>query len=229
MAKAFEERNAITRWEITAKNPNLVAPNNKAVICGEIEQDFEYNHRIPRTRETVYRTRVITERNDGTKDYIPILVSKTLLEMTEVQGKWIELVGKIQTYRGIAEDGHRYKNLCIFVSDMNIADSKEDLKNELNENIIFIDGYVVKDAFSNTEKKASLDIAVNRKSGKKADYIPCFVLGDNVERALKLKVGDHIRSYGRFQSRPYPKKIGKITETRTAYDVFLTSKVKVLD
>ena len=73
--------------------------------------------------------------------------------MTEVQGKWIELVGKIQTYRGIAGDGHRYKNLCIFVSDMNIADSKEDLKNELNENIVFIDGYVVKDAFSTTEKR----------------------------------------------------------------------------
>ena len=72
-------------------------------------------------------------RDRGTKDYIPILVSKTLLEMTEVQGKWIELVGKIRTYRGIAGDGHRYKNLCIFVSDMNIADSKEDLKNELNE------------------------------------------------------------------------------------------------
>lgn len=225
MAKKMSERNPITRWEIRAKNPKLFQKNNKVVICGQIEEDFKYSHRIPGTREKIYRNRVITIRDDGkTKDYIPILVSEYKLKNLHVKNMWIELAGKITTYRGDAEDGHRYKGVNVFISECYIRNNKKDLINSINENIVFIEGFLVQDALAFVKFKTELNIAVKRSNSVKSDYVPSIALGERAQKIRNFKLGDHVSFYGRFQSRKYPKK----NEEKTVYEIF-TYTVRLLD
>jgi single-stranded DNA-binding protein len=65
-------------------------------------------------------------------------------------------------------------------------------------------------------------IAVNR-SYNKSDYIPCIAWGRNARYCEKLEVGDHIKLWGRIQSRRYQKKNEHESyETKTAYEVSVT-------
>ena len=54
----------------------------------------------------------------------------------------------------------------------------------------------------------------------KSDYIPCICWGRNARYASNFDVGEHVRIFGRIQSREYVKKLSETqTETRIAYEV----------
>lgn len=65
----------------------------------------------------------------------------------------------------------------------------------------------------------SVLVAVNSRSG--TNYIPCACFGWMAVQANRLKVGDYIEVYGRFQSRQHKKKIEgrKLPYLRTVYEV----------
>ena len=66
---------------------------------------------------------------------------------------------------------------------------------------------------------ADILLAVNRPYGK-SDYIPCICWGRNARYASNFDVGEHVRIFGRIQSREYVKKLSETqTETRIAYEV----------
>lgn len=223
MAKKLSKRNPITRWEMRAKDPTLFQENNKVVICGKIEEDFEYNHRIPGTRENVYRTRVEIVRKDGiTKDYIPILVSETMIENPYVKNKWIETTGAIRTHRGNAKDGHRYKGVNVFVSECYIRNDEKELINPVNTNIVFIEGFLANDAYSPIQSKVELNVASKRNNSIRSDYIPCVAVGEKKQSLEELKVGEHVKIFGRFQSKKYLKhSLSAVPESKTAYEIFV--------
>lgn len=62
-------------------------------------------------------------------------------------------------------------------------------------------------------------LAVNTKDG--ASYIPCICRGDKAVQANELKVGDHVRVYGVYQSRTFKKwtEGKKIPYLRTTHEV----------
>lgn len=72
-------------------------------------------------------------------------------------------------------------------------------------------------------------IAVNRPYNK-SDYIPAIAWGRNARFSEKLSVGDHIRVWGRIQSREYQKKLGEgEVVQKIAYEVSVSKMEKVED
>ena len=69
-------------------------------------------------------------------------------------------------------------------------------------------------------------VAVNRPY-KKSDYIPCIAWGRNARFSEKLEVGEHIKIWGRVQSREYQKKVNEDNSiTKVAYEVSI-SKMEI--
>lgn len=115
----------------------------------------------------------------------------------------------------------------IFIPD------EEELKEAIRKpNEIFLDGYICKKPIYRTtpfgREITDILIAVNRAYNK-SDYIPCIAWGRNARFCQNMIVGDHIKIWGRVQSREYQKKLpsGKV-ETRVAYEVSI-SKLEYIE
>src|SRR5690606_22495334 len=112
--------------------------------------------------------------------------------------------------------------LTVFARDIILLIDEDEIKEMLEKpNEIFLDGYICKPPIYRTtplgREITDLLIAVNRAYNK-SDYIPCIAWGRNARFCEKLLIGDHIKIWGRIQSRKYQKRYGndKI-ETKVAY------------
>lgn len=206
--------------------------DNKSIVIGKIETEFEYDHITMGNK--FYRTRVIVKRLSGTEDFVPIIVSDFLIgeEMKKesLKGKWVEVIGQFRSYRKVSDDGRRHLKLFLFATDMNIYE-----KEGKEKNFIYLDGYLCKSPiFRKTPlgtQIADLLIAVNRGYGK-SDYIPCIAWSKLAEQVSKFDVGTRVILYGRIQSRKYLKKFSKDSENgeyREAYEISINSLQKVDD
>lgn len=95
-----------------------------------------------------------------------------------------------------------------------------------------MDGYICKKPIYRTtpfgREITDLLIAVNRPYNK-SDYIPCIAWGRNARFCENLLVGDHIKIWGRIQSREYQKKLPSgETETKIAFEVSI-SKLEFIE
>ncbi len=225
MAKKRLEKNnnAIIRKEKKAKEQGkkVFRRNNKAFICGQIEEDIERSCGKQGTRVEYYRTKIGCLRDNGEKDFIPIMIPRTIIKDKITKGKWIEVIGRIGTYRKTLENNKRYMNVSVYVSEYVLYDRKEDMEEESNENLVYLEGSLCKDAGTFSDQKVDLLVAVNcKKNWKETAFVPCIVLGGLLDKAAKLKSGDQIVLYGRFQSKRYRKKINeKFFKWQTSYEV----------
>ncbi len=93
-------------------------------------------------------------------------------------------------------------------------------------NEIYLDGYICKKPIYRTtpfgREITDILMAVNR-SYNKSDYIPCISWGRNARFCEKMLVGDHIKLWGRIQSREYHKKFadGEL-EKKIAFEVSIS-------
>ena len=103
----------------------------------------------------------------------------------------------------------------------------EELQDKLRKpNDIYLDGFICKKPIYRTtpfgREITDILLAVNRPYNK-SDYIPCIAWGRNARYCENLLVGDHLKIWGRVQSREYQKKLnnGKV-ETKTAFEVSIS-------
>lgn len=71
---------------------NLLEKNNKVVISGVIEKNFEFSHSL--LSENFYFTRVGVEKNSGVEDLVPIMVSNLFFDgkdgiESDLAGEWV--------------------------------------------------------------------------------------------------------------------------------------------
>lgn len=219
MAKKLKENPIIKRWEDKYEGLELFPENNKAIICGKIERDLDFNHRLPGTKIKIFKTRVKVTRNNEYDDYVPILIPETIIDEIDIKGKWIRLAGTVITRRGRANNDHRFKAVAIYVKYYELID-KAEVKYIKPINIVYIEGMVCKvEAMYST--KADLVIGVKAKNGEGCYYyLPTVAFGRKLENFLALKHGDKIAFYAKFQSRQYTKRISE-TEviSKTAYEL----------
>jgi len=201
--------------------------NNYIDIGGRVASEFEFSHEI--YGEGFYRFDVEVDRLSGTGDILPVTVSERIIEKAEMTvGRTVRIVGQIRSYNNYVEADKKNKLvLTVFARDIEFpAESAEQSPNE-----VFLDGYLCKPAVYRTtpfgREISDLLVAVNR-SYNKSDYIPCIAWGRNARYAGRLTVGDHIRLWGRMQSRQYQKRRddGEVLE-KTAYEVSV-SKVEIV-
>ncbi|HOK49768.1 MAG TPA: single-stranded DNA-binding protein [Sedimentibacter sp.] len=193
-------------------------------IVGKIHSELEFSHEV--FGEKFYEFFIEVPRLSDTKDILPVIISERIINDINMDiGNHIVLEGQFRSY-------NRYENasnkllLRIFVRDIYVPDENEleELKRHPNE--VYLNGYLCKETKFRTtpfgREITDMLIAVNR-SYNKSDYIPCIAWGRNARYCEKLEVGDHIKIWGRIQSRKYQKKTENDTyETRTAYEVSVT-------
>lgn len=227
------KQNVISKQE--EKNGDLFAPHNKVFISGIIEKDFELSHEF--LFELFYKTRIKTNRLSDTEDYVPIIVSELLInnakEKGQAEGKYAEVTGEFRSYNKKDQEGKSHLQLFLYVSSINIYDSMDEMKENMNLNSIYLEGYVCKNpAYRVTySKKEVTDIIIAvRRQHSKSDYIPCIAWGRTAMWTSYLKVGDKVKLYGRIQSRKYLKRTGPDSseqKIREAYEVSIMRICKI--
>lgn len=201
--------------------------NNQVTMIGEIVSEFEFSHEV--YGEGFYLVDISVSRLSDSVDYIPLMVSERLVDVTQSYiGETISVSGQFRSYNRHEEKKNRLI-LSVFVRELEFVDEIED---DIKSNQIYLDGYICKEPIYRKtplgREIADLLVAVNRSYGK-SDYIPCICWGRNARYASSFKVGSHVEVYGRIQSREYIKKIGEEqTEKRVAYEVSV-NKIEFLE
>ena len=202
--------------------------NNQVSVVGKIDKEFHFSHEY--YGEGFYKTNVLVDRLNETIDSIPVLVSDRLLDMDSCYaGKYIALEGEFRSYnsREIDEDSPKKRQLTVFAREIHLLGGRENgervKKKEMNEDSIFIDGYLCKPPVYRItplgREITELTIAVSRFYGK-CDYIPCICWGRNARFAAGFATGDKICIHGRIQSRDYTRRSGPETSRKlTTYEV----------
>ena len=201
--------------------------NNQVTMIGEIVSEFEFSHEV--YGEGFYLVDISVSRLSDSVDYIPLMVSERLVDVTQSYiGETISVSGQFRSYNRHEEKKNRLI-LSVFVRELEFVDEIED---DIKSTQIFLDGYICKEPIYRKtplgREIADLLVAVNRSYGK-SDYIPCICWGRNARYASSFEVGSHVEVYGRIQSREYIKKIGEEqTEKRVAYEVSV-NKIEFLE
>ena len=201
--------------------------NNQVTMIGEIVSEFEFSHEV--YGEGFYLVDISVSRLSDSVDYIPLMVSERLVDVTPSYiGETISVSGQFRSYNRHEEKKNRLI-LSVFVRELEFVDEIED---DIKSNQIYLDGYICKEPIYRKtplgREIADLLVAVNRSYGK-SDYIPCICWGRNARYASSFEVGSHVEVYGRIQSREYIKKIGEEqTEKRVAYEVSV-NKIEFLE
>ena len=178
--------------------------NNQVTMIGEIVSEFEFSHEV--YGEGFYLVDISVSRLSDSVDYIPLMVSERLVDVTQSYiGETISVSGQFRSYNRHEEKKNRLI-LSVFVRELEFVDEIED---DIKSNQIYLDGYICKEPIYRKtplgREIAIFLVAVNRSYGK-SDYIPCICWGRNARYASSFEVGSHVEVYGRIQSREYIKK-----------------------
>lgn len=184
--------------------------SNAVTLVGSMASGFEFDHEL--YGERFYKIRLAVDRNSGTVDYIPVLVSDRLINVKDTYiGKCIHIKGQFRSYNKHDVDKNRLM-LYVFALEVEVSDEGKSV------NDVFLSGHLCKlPVYRETPMgRAITDImlAVNR-SYNKSDYIPCICWGRSAYYVRGLNIGDCVRLAGRIQSRQYIKG----GETKIAYEV----------
>ncbi|MBC8589383.1 single-stranded DNA-binding protein [Paratissierella segnis] len=206
-----------------------IIDTNMVKVIGKVVSDLEFNHDMYGEKFYIFDLEV--PRLSNSVDILPISISERLLIGLDLcLGQYVIIEGQLRSYNRYIDMSNRLI-LTIFTREIYVPD-----KEELNEimrrpNEIFLDGYICKEPIYRTtpfgREITDILLAVNRPYNK-SDYIPCIAWGRNARFCENLNIGDHIKVWGRVQSREYQKKLssGEI-EIKIAYEVSI-SKLEFL-
>lgn len=203
---------------------------NTVKLVGKVASEKTFSHEM--YGEGFYTIDLEVPRLSSSVDLLPVTISERLIVNMDLSvGKYVIIEGQLRSYNRYVDNNNRLI-LTIFAKDIFLPD-EEELKEAIRKpNEIFLDGYICKKPIYRTtpfgREITDILIAVNRAYNK-SDYIPCIAWGRNARFCENMLVGDHIRLWGRVQSREYQKKLpsGKV-ETRMAYEVSI-SKLEYIE
>ena len=193
------------------------AYNNRAEVIGIVEDGLVFNHEI--YGEKFYTFTLGIPRLSGINDNLRIMVSDRLLsDFSFEPGDIIEVNGQFRSYNSY-ENGENRLILTVFAKDIGKPDEAENK----NPNSLFLNGFICKEPVYRTtpfgREITDMLLAVNRTYNK-SDYIPVIAWGRNARYCKNFAVGDHIKVWGRIQSRTYQKRVSEDeTIEKTAYEV----------
>lgn len=163
---------------------------------------------------------------------MPITISERLIFNIDINpSQYVIIEGQLRSYNRYVESSNKLV-LTIFARTIHVPGEDELNEAMRNPNEIYLDGYICKKPIYRTtpfgREITDLLIAVNRPYNK-SDYIPCIAWGRNARFCENLLVGDHIKIWGRIQSREYQKKLPSgETETKIAFEVSI-SKLEFIE
>lgn len=188
-----------------------VIDTNSITIVGKILSEKEFSHEM--YGEGFYSFDLEVPRLSDYSDVLPITISERLLVNMDLKpGVNVVVEGQLRSYNRYVNGSNKLV-LTVFARDAKVPETEDELTELLKRpNEIYLDGYICKAPVYRTtpfgREITDLLVAVNRPYNK-SDYIPCIAWGRNARFCEKLQIGDHIRLWGRIQSREYQKRIGE--------------------
>lgn len=185
-----------------------VIDTNAITVVGKIVTEKEFSHEM--YGEGFYTFQLEVPRLSEYSDVLPITISERLLINMDLKpGDNLVVEGQLRSYNRYVNGSNKLV-LTVFARDAYVPSTEEELHELLKRpNEIYLDGYICKQPVYRTtpfgREITDLLLAVNRPYNK-SDYIPCIAWGRNARFCEKLQIGDHIRLWGRVQSREYQKK-----------------------
>ncbi|ABR47796.1 single-strand binding protein/Primosomal replication protein n [Alkaliphilus metalliredigens QYMF] len=202
-----------------------VIDTNIVTIVGKVVDEKRFSHEI--YGEGFYTYNIEIPRLSDACDRLSLTVSERLLVDMELNPEdMVRVEGQLRSYNKFIDGSNRLV-LTVFARDIVLLDKEEEIK---NPNQIYLEGFVCKPPIYREtpfgREISDLLVAVNRPYNK-SDYIPSIAWGRNARFSAKLNVGDHIRLWGRIQSREYQKKLydGTILN-KVAYEVSVSKMEK---
>lgn len=204
--------------------------NNKVYMIGKIAKKPVFSHEV--YSEGFYIFYIEAPRKSGNVDTLPVVVSERLVDINRLDvDRTVVIDGQIRSYNKHTDnEEHSHLILSVFAREIDVLEDVE-INPDVN-NTVEIIGHLCKPPIYRCTPKgreiADILVAVNRPYGK-SDYIPCIVWGRTAKFVGHLPVGTHIEMTGRFQSRPYTKKISEDEiENRVAYEVSV-GRVEIIE
>lgn len=198
---------------------------NAVEVIGKVNSLMEFSHEM--YGEGFYNFDLEVPRLSNSVDILPVTISERLIVNTDLPiGSYVQILGQLRSYNRYVDNTSRLV-LTVFARDINALEDEDELSELLKSpNEIYLDGYICKTPIYRTtpfgREISDLLIAVNRAYNK-SDYIPCIAWGRNARFCEKLLIGDHIRLWGRIQSREYQKRYNNDkVETKVAYEVSIS-------
>lgn len=198
-----------------------IMDTNMVKLVGKISDEKRFSHEM--YGEGFYIIEIEVPRLSNSVDILPVTVSERLLVNIDLSiGEYVMVEGQLRSYNRYIESSNRLI-LTIFAKDIYAPDEEELKENLKRPNEIYLDGYICKKPIYRTtpfgREITDVLLAVNRPYNK-SDYIPSIAWGRNARFCEKMLVGDHIKLWGRIQSREYQKKhhSGEV-EARVAFEV----------
>ncbi len=207
-----------------------IIETNMVKIVGKVVSDKEFSHEMYGEKFFVFGLEV--PRLSSSVDILPITISERLLFNIDFHLEQCVIIeGQLRSYNRYIDTNNKLV-LTIFAREI-YTPSDEELQEILRKpNEIYLDGYICKKPVYRTtpfgREITDILLAVNRPYNK-SDYIPCIAWGRNARFCENLQVGDHIKIWGRIQSREYQKRLhtGDV-ETKIAFEVSL-SKLEFME
>lgn len=205
--------------------PDRVIDTNVVTLVGEVCSSLDFSHEM--YGEGFYTFEIKVARLSDYNDTLPITVSeRIMMDLSLHIGAMVKVEGQLRSYNKYV-DGKNKLILTVFARELSLCEEEEEIK---NPNQIFLDGYICKNPMYRStpfgREITDMLIAVNRPYNK-SDYIPCIAWGRNARFSEKLHVGDHMKIWGRVQSREYQKRVSEDkTIARVAYEVSI-SKMEI--
>lgn len=203
---------------------------NMVKIIGRVDSEKEFSHEV--FGEKFYNFTIEVPRLSESVDLLPVTVSERLIINIDFDiGDYLIVEGQLRSYNRYIDSSNRLV-LTVFAREIYLP-YEEELEEAIKKpNKIYLDGYICKDPIYREtpfgREITDLLLAVNRAYNK-SDYIPCIAWGRNARFCENLIVGDHIKIWGRIQSREYEKRLNSgETETRVAYEVSI-SKLEFIE
>lgn len=204
--------------------------NNRTYILGKVAKKPAFSHEI--CGEGFYLFYIEVLRKSGSTDTLPVIVSERLISINRLDvDRTVVIDGQIRSYNKHTDnEEHSHLILSVFAKEIDVLEDVE--INPDVDNAVEIVGRLCKPPIYRKtplgREITDVLIAVNRAYGK-SDYIPCITWGRTAKFVGHLPVGTHIEMTGRFQSRPYAKKISEDeVENRVAYEVSV-GRVEIIE
>ncbi len=177
--------------------------HNQVTIIGEVVTELRYSH--TRLGERFYQFELFVERLSEAVDVLPIMISEHQLSIEEdYRCERVSIEGQLRSFY-YWEGNKRKLQLYVYVKNILFLERK---RTEITTNDIFLEGYVCKAPFYRKTPKgreiSEVMMAVTRENGRE-DHIPCICWGKNARYIKNAASGEHVKIWGRLQSREYIK------------------------